>query len=395
MDDAPVHADPAVGVGQPAAAGAQPPGAHAPHAAIPVNQPAGYHIPVVPLEPAVYAAAAALPAGRILLSGMPTITVSSPPNPEAVRIALEKLTEWRSMTHQVAVLPMSKLLRVASVSNEVDIWVSRYNRAYPEATDDDIVNAFLERFAPEVRSRATIARQKLLSGQVRMTTGMSVAAYIATFSDLCSEAGNISEPDQIALFQMGLTDELRVACSVDNNAKEFTSFSAVRAHAVGEETKQLVRTSLATSSRAGTAVRSGPAVLNSVHKRMQEMEPTSTPPAKRPCYAEAVRSNRRPTAAPVSAPRANRGPSSSTVRRPPRTLPQRSQQQRPRQQRPQPQHNPLELTRFKDLDGKRINFATYQAMLRGNVCFNCFEPGHHSRECRAPPKPYPDEPRPA
>jgi hypothetical protein len=275
MDDAPVHADPAVGVGQPAAAGAQPPGAHAPHAAIPVNQPAGYHIPVVPLEPAVYAAAAALPAGRILLSGMPTITVSSPPNPEAVRIALEKLTEWRSMTHQVAVLPMSKLLRVASVSNEVDIWVSRYNRAYPEATDDDIVNAFLERFAPE------------------------------------------------------------------------------------------------------------------------EMEPTSTPPAKRPCYAEAVRSNRRPTAAPVSAPRANRGPSSSTVRRPSRTLPQRSQQQRPRQQRPQPQHNPLELTRFKDLDGKRINFATYQAMLRGNVCFNCFEPGHHSRECRAPPKPYPDEPRPA
>lgn len=45
---------------------------------------------------------------------------------------------------------------------------------------------------------------------------------------------------------------------------------------------------------------------------------------------------------------------------------------------------------FHPEDGHELSFAEKGAFLAEGKCFNCGEQGHMERDCKAPPKPYPD-----
>ena len=62
-------------------------------------------------------------------------------------------------------------------------YMGSFKRDHPNSTADEAVAAFRQRFNMEVRSLADKAIDNLFGGKIRMTSSMTVAAYLGAFRD--------------------------------------------------------------------------------------------------------------------------------------------------------------------------------------------------------------------
>jgi hypothetical protein len=82
-------------------------------------------------------------------------------------------------------------------------------------------DAFTSRFEKEVRSRGTVARDKLFSRKICMNS--SVQEYINDFRQQILHIPDMHEEDKIRFFHTGLTPQLRIDCVCTNDGTDFTS----------------------------------------------------------------------------------------------------------------------------------------------------------------------------
>ncbi|GIL51944.1 hypothetical protein Vafri_7901, partial [Volvox africanus] len=72
----------------------------------------------------------------------------------------------------------------------------------------ELLLALEARFAPQVTSRDTEARQKLSSRSYRMRPSETVAAYQSRFEAILTDVESPSDPEKIFWFHSGLSDSL-------------------------------------------------------------------------------------------------------------------------------------------------------------------------------------------
>jgi hypothetical protein len=114
----------------------------------------------------------------------------------------------------------------------LQVWCQQQSQQFDISS---IQNAFIQRFASEVRSRAARARDALLNRQIRRTLSSCVQDYASMFKQHTVHTPEMHENDKIRFFQQGLTPQLRTECIVDQNGKDFTSLDNVIQFAVGQE----------------------------------------------------------------------------------------------------------------------------------------------------------------
>ena len=110
-------------------------------------------------------------------------------------------------------------------------------REHPAATDAEIQDAFLKRFAAEVRRPATVARDKLHAGRVDQKSNQDVVNYVSQYLDVVRDVPDMTEGEKIRWFQAGLMPTLRTSCACDYRGCEFDTLEDCIQHAYGEERK--------------------------------------------------------------------------------------------------------------------------------------------------------------
>ena len=181
---------------------------------------------------------------------IPFFESRDPLDPVEAELWVTQVSAWRDFTGSKVKLTT---LMTLAMRGSAAKWWHHSAKQYADAVDDMILAAFLERFAPQVRPRATEAREKLLNNAVRMTARMTVAEYLGVFTDTADRVPDMDDRTRIMLFRKGLTAELQPLCAVDNLNNEFTSFADLRKHVIAEEQKLNIRRGLTTADKTPRA----------------------------------------------------------------------------------------------------------------------------------------------
>jgi uncharacterized membrane protein YgcG len=267
---------------------------------------------------------------------------------------------------------MSNLM-VCQLAGTAATWLDNYLRRVPEPTWDELKSAFIQRWAPEVRTREAEAHDKLHERKL-MQGSMSVVQYKAFFDQsLLPIAHTLTQPLLVRAFTEGLKTDLSVKCICDDKGMEYPTLDAVFTAALGYERK---------AAREAMLTKRPAAALNAV----------SGPPQKRASYASAAAGG---SAGPSNSGggrgrgggrggRGGRGGGRFAGRgAPPTNAPpaKRLRSDDPRE---------AGCGIFHPIDGHELTFNEKRRWLRAGMCFNCADPGHMKTACPKPKKPYVD-----
>ncbi|GIL49112.1 hypothetical protein Vafri_5587, partial [Volvox africanus] len=126
----------------------------------------------------------------------------------------------------------------------LDDW-AMHRRTYTSA---ELLLALEARFAPQVTSRDTEARQKLSSRSYRMRPSETVAAYQSRFEAILTDVESPSDPEKIFWFHSGLSDSLIGVCASDLSGNPFKDYQALVRYALSQETRQTAARNVRTST---------------------------------------------------------------------------------------------------------------------------------------------------
>ena len=131
-------------------------------------------------------------------------------------------------------------------------WPDSYAVSFPaeKSEPEHLWRLFIERFDLQVRSDASLAEEKLLSGTVKMRQHENVAAYLARFRDVVQRVPAMPVSLRIRYFQQGLSPALSRTCAVNFWGKEFATFEQLIEHVLGEERKMTAHVNFEPNSRA-------------------------------------------------------------------------------------------------------------------------------------------------
>ena len=124
-----------------------------------------------------------------------------------------------------------------ALAGRAKTWHDEWTLARGSYSSDELLAALLVRFAPQIQSRATSARNKLASGAYVMRKSETVCAYQNRFDALLTSIPDCTENDRIFWFHRGLSESLSKRCATDHLGRNFLSYNALVVHALGKETK--------------------------------------------------------------------------------------------------------------------------------------------------------------
>ena len=216
----------------------------------------------------------------------------------------------------------------------------------------------------EHQTREQETRDLLYNRKHAMTKDMTVAQYIANFRGYLSYVPDMAEADRIRFFHSGLTPHYQLELVTDKlTGKPFTTLEAMTTAALA-------------AARALALTNMNRAAVNALHVPQSR---SSTPSFKKqrtdsgsvPRGSNKANDDAGPSGGvrkgKASRPTSGGGRSNAPSSGPPRAL---------------------NLSGIHALDGRRLTFAEL-AHYKGH-CYNCFKPGHNSKNCRGPKKPYED-----
>ncbi len=373
-----------------AAAASQLGGAHAPIATPPGSAVGGPTASPAPLAgPAAPPPALQAPLLPIYSAPANTFGINTPvfaPGSDDPTLYLVRLEAWAEITRFPIREPLKlyALLMSANPGNTVSQWAHDASAAGVQIRNFDVLTrSFVERFANQVRSAPSEARDKLFNRQLRMPAqGGKLVDYMGEFRGAMLHCPDMAESDRLRWFHSGLTPALRTACAVDYSGQDFTSLSQLMQHALGEERKMVFA-----SRESGTRVTSAsrqtdtnrPPRFSSVspQKRSAPSAPSAT--SERPAQRQR---NNRTAAAPSASASLPRADFPAAAPAPPLTGRNNPDSAKSRLRHFLPPHRHLTL---KEAD-----------QLRNGGCYNCCvrRAGHLASQCPHGRKPVADDPQP-
>ena len=232
-------------------------------------------------------------------------------------------------------------------------WLDSYAVSFPaeKSEPEHLWRLFIERFDLQVRSDASLAEEKLLSGTVKMRQHDNVAAYLARFRDVVQRVPAMPVSLRIRYFQQGLSPALSRTCAVNFWGKEFATFEQLIEHVLGEERKMTAHVNFEPNSRA-------PGSRRGSRQGNNGMIVVQGAAVERASWQSGASGR-------------GRGGEVHNVQR-----------------AGPPAENVLSWV--KDMAGNRISKIEYQRLreLEPAHCFNCWERGHTSTHCRAEQRDY-------
>jgi hypothetical protein len=114
-------------------------------------------------------------------------------------------------------------------------WAMETLRPMGAVTPEVLKDAFLGRFADEVRSRAAEARDDLYERGVVQLAKESVLEYMGKFKDTIVHVPTLGAQDQVRFFHKGLREPLRTKCACNHLGEEFANLKEICTFALGEE----------------------------------------------------------------------------------------------------------------------------------------------------------------
>ncbi|PNH02242.1 hypothetical protein TSOC_011799 [Tetrabaena socialis] len=239
-------------------------GQAAPVAPVIAAAPVPVAAPVVPAAPAAAApavlaaqAAAAVPAAPV---APPDVQMQDAPRPLAevrfqlpppklnfvpgksvdplrVRTFVLNARRYREMSRWDMA---ARLLYLSSaLDGEAMSWYLTWADAQRDHTVEQLFEALLVRFAPEIRSHAYEARNNLNRDSVKQLPTESVDAYASKFEYKLQDLPDATESERLYWFHEGLLPHLHRECATDPFGNEHTTYAGLRRHARGQERKQL------------------------------------------------------------------------------------------------------------------------------------------------------------
>ncbi|EFJ42441.1 hypothetical protein VOLCADRAFT_97452 [Volvox carteri f. nagariensis] len=120
-------------------------------------------------------------------------------------------------------------------------WHDDWTIARLQYTSEQLLEALLIRFAPQIQTRELEALEKLAAGQHQMRANETVAAYHSRFEALIAPIPDLREVDRIFWFIRGLSAEFSGECATDRDGKPFQEYTKLVQHTLGVEARQLAK----------------------------------------------------------------------------------------------------------------------------------------------------------
>ncbi|EFJ40577.1 hypothetical protein VOLCADRAFT_99601 [Volvox carteri f. nagariensis] len=120
-------------------------------------------------------------------------------------------------------------------------WHDDWTNARLQYTSEQLLDALLIRFAPQIQTRELEALEKLAAGQHQMRANETVAAYHSRFEALIAPIPDLREVDRIFWFIRGLSSEFSGECATDHDGKPFQEYAKLVQHTLGVEARQLAK----------------------------------------------------------------------------------------------------------------------------------------------------------
>ncbi|GIM08231.1 hypothetical protein Vretimale_12313, partial [Volvox reticuliferus] len=162
-------------------------------------------------------------------------------------------------------------------------WHDQWTNARDTYTSEELLEALLARFAPQIQSRATEARHKLSAGKYRMRPGESVSSYQSRFEALVTPIAGLSDSERVFWFQQGLSADLSGECATDLTGSTFESYKDLVRFALGAETRFTARRIAEKQARPKLNALS----IQDMGADEDPLDETPAPPPKRPRTASA------------------------------------------------------------------------------------------------------------
>ncbi|GLI65923.1 hypothetical protein VaNZ11_009568 [Volvox africanus] len=132
-----------------------------------------------------------------------------------------------------------RLFLATAFEGAARLWHDQWTNARDSYTSEELLEALLVRFAPQVQSRDTEARLKLNAGKYRMRPGETVSAYQSRFEALVTPIADLSDSERVFWFQQGLSSDLSGDCATDLSGKTFKSYTDLVQFSLGAELRLL------------------------------------------------------------------------------------------------------------------------------------------------------------
>jgi hypothetical protein len=247
-------------------------------------------------------------------------------------------------------------------------WAMETLRPMGAVSPEILKEAFLGRFADEVRSRAAEARDALYEQGVAQQNKESVLEYIGKFKDTIVHVPTLSAQDQVRFFHKGLKEPLRTKCACNHLGEEFETLKEICTFALGEERRLKVMGKLSHGAYAVVQSAKGamPMEVEEANKGAFQATKGKTASRKRKAQGTANAATAKTTKGGYKKAKGNTGKASVG-------------------QKPgQGPSNPHEPSTIVDRFGRTLTKSEVGRRMQQNICFTCGEPrnvGHPEGKC--------------
>jgi hypothetical protein len=246
-------------------------------------------------------------------------------------------------------------------------WAMETLRPMGAVSPEILKEAFLGRFADEVRSRAAEARDALYEQGVTQLTKESVLEYIGKFKDTIVHVPTLGAQDQVRFFHKGLKEPLRTKCACNHLGEEFATLKEICTFALGEERRLKVMGKLTQGSYAivQSAMGATPMETDDAKGAFQDTKGKSVS-KKRKAQGRANQATAKPAKGGNKKAKGNASKAS---------------QGQKREQGSSYSHEPSKIV---DRYGNYLTKGEVSRRMKQNICFTCGEPrsiGHPDGKC--------------